>query len=108
MNCKETEKNITPFLQEELIGSDLEEFVEHIENCPECMEELAIQFLVTEGMDQLESGDSFNLQGALAQKVARAKRSMRVRWSLQKVLYSLEAAVVLAIIFAVCVGFRLI
>ena len=54
MNCKEVEKKIFSFLQDDLDGRNLAEFVEHIDECPECMEELSIQFLVAEGMDQLE------------------------------------------------------
>ena len=65
MNCKETEKSIPSFLKGELEGDRLAEFVEHIEQCPECKEELSIQFLVTEGMEKLEEGSSFNLQKAL-------------------------------------------
>ncbi|MDE6318231.1 MAG: zf-HC2 domain-containing protein, partial [Lachnospiraceae bacterium] len=54
MNCKEAEKMIPSFLNGELDGYDLAEFVEHIEECPECKEELSIQFLVAEGLEQLE------------------------------------------------------
>ena len=54
MNCKEAEKIIPYFLQDDLDGRDLAEFVEHIDECHECMEELSIQFLVAEGMEQLE------------------------------------------------------
>ena len=46
MNCKETEKKIPSFLHDELDGSKLEEFIDHVESCPECKEELSIQFLV--------------------------------------------------------------
>ena len=62
MTCKETEKLIPAFLQDELDTEELREFMEHIEECGECREELTIPFLVTEGMARLEEGNVFALQ----------------------------------------------
>ena len=55
MNCKEFEKNIPDFISGKLDFLTLQEFGEHMEKCPGCKEELVIQFLVTEGMQRLES-----------------------------------------------------
>lgn len=107
MNCKEAEKIIPYFLQDDLDGRDLAEFVEHIDECPECMEELSIQFLVAEGMEQLEKGNSFNLQEALHYKLAEADDKIRLNRILRRILIWLEAAVVVAIVIALCVVFRL-
>ena len=59
MICKEIEKMIPSFLEDDLDTDDLREFMEHVERCNDCMEELSIQFLVTEGMARLESGSVF-------------------------------------------------
>ena len=107
MNCKEAEKNIPFFLQEELSGSELEEFLEHIESCPEGEEELTIQLLVTEGLESLETGNNFNLQDELLIKLTGAEHHIRVHRTLLYILYCLEAAVAAAIIIALCVVFRL-
>lgn len=107
MNCKETEKKIPSFLQDDLDGRNLAEFVEHIDECPECMEELSIQFLVAEGMEQLEKGNSFNLQEALHWKLADADSRIRLNRILRHILIWLEAAVAAAIVIALCVVFRL-
>ena len=72
MNCKEAEKTIPSFLNDELDGDDLADFLEHIEECPECKEELSIQFLVSEGLEQLEQGNNFNLQEALVETLDSA------------------------------------
>ena len=42
MDCKEEEKMIPVFLQDELDIKALKQFIEHIDGCPECMEELSI------------------------------------------------------------------
>ncbi|MDE6387189.1 MAG: zf-HC2 domain-containing protein [Lachnospiraceae bacterium] len=107
MNCKETEKKIPSFLQDELDGSKLEEFIEHVENCSECKEELSIQFLVTEGLERLEGGNNFNLQEELLMKLEGAEHRINVHRMLWYILICLEAAVAAAIIIALCVVFRL-
>ena len=48
MTCKEVEKWIPLFLRDDLDTDDLREFMEHIDKCEECREELSIQFLDTE------------------------------------------------------------
>ena len=77
--------------------------MEHIEACPECMEELSIQFLVAEGLEQLEQGNNFNLQKALTWKLEDADDKIRVNRILRHILLVLEAAVVAAIIAALVI-----
>lgn len=106
MNCKSAEKKIPSFLQDELDGSKLEEFLEHVETCPECKEELSIQFLVAEGLERLEGGNNFNLQEELLMKMEDAEHRISVHRMLWYVLMCLEATVAAAIIIALCVVFR--
>lgn len=103
MNCKEAEKKIPSFLNDELDGDDLAEFVEHIEECPECKEELSIQFLVSEGLEQLERGNNFNLQEALVETLDSADDRIRINRILRHVLFWLELAVAAAIVAAVVI-----
>lgn len=103
MNCKEAEKKIPSFLNDELDGYDLAEFVEHIEECPECKEELSIQFLVAEGLEQLEQGNNFNLQEALVETLDNADDRIRVNRILRHILFWLELAVAAAIVVAVVI-----
>lgn len=107
MNCKSTEKKIPYFLQDELDGSKLEEFVEHIESCPECKEELSIQFLVAEGLERLEEGNNFNLQKELIMKLEDAQHRISIHRMLWNILVCLEAAVAAAIVAALFIVFRM-
>lgn len=107
MDCKEAEKKIPSFLLDELEGRELAEFVEHIEGCVDCKEELSIQFLVAEGMERLEAGDNFNLQKALTTKLDGAKHRIRVNRTLRNALMYLEIAVAVAIVVAICIALRL-
>lgn len=107
MNCKEAERKIPSFLQDELDGSQLEEFIAHVEACPECKEELSIQFLVSEGLERLESGNNFNLQEELLMKLADAGHRISLHHKLWRTLICLEAAVAVAILIAVFVVLHL-
>lgn len=73
MNCKETEKLIPIFLDKKLNTRELDRFLEHVENCPECMEELTIQYLVRIGTSLIEEGKSFDLRHALNELLAQAR-----------------------------------
>lgn len=98
MKCKEVEKLIPLFLEDELDTEDLRDFMEHIETCGECKEELSIQFLVSEGMARLESGNVFNLQNELKARMENAEHTLRFRESMQWLLYALEGLVAVAAI----------
>ena len=73
MTCKEAEKLIPLFLKDELDTDDLREFMEHVDKCEECREELSIQFLVLEGMASLASGNLFDLQNELKARIGETE-----------------------------------
>lgn len=106
MNCKETEKMIPVFLQDDLDNRALEQFIEHIKSCPECTEELSIQFLVSEGLERLEAGNNFNLKNALEDRVKTAVNEIKVYRGLKYTLICLETAVAAAIVIASVVVFK--
>ena len=76
MDCKECERRIPEFLNRELNYVTLKRFKNHIESCPDCKEELVIQFLVTEGMTRLEEGSAFDLQKELDKRMDEASRKI--------------------------------
>ncbi len=98
MTCKEAEKMIPCFLQDDLDTEELREFMEHIESCDECREELSIQFLVMEGMTRLEEGNVFDLQNELKYRMDMAGHALKVRENMQWFLYAMEGLVVVALI----------
>ncbi|MDF2608859.1 MAG: hypothetical protein K0R92_333 [Lachnospiraceae bacterium] len=54
MTCIDTQRLITPFIQGELDIDQLEEFVNHVKSCPNCMEELEVYYVLISGMKQLD------------------------------------------------------
>lgn len=96
MDCKEFERLIPSFIERKMDFWVLKRFSEHMEHCPDCKEELVIQFLVTEGMQRLEDGDAFDLQKELEVRLLEAKRKMKFHMAFMKTGAVLE---VLAVIF---------
>lgn len=98
MKCKEAEKMIPLFLEDELEDEDLREFMDHVEKCEECKEELTIQFLVLEGVARLEKGNVFDLKKELKIRMEDAEHGIRSRENMHWVLYALEGLILVALI----------
>ena len=75
------------------MNKDLSDFLDHVDSCPECKEELTIQFLVKVGMQRLEDGNTFNLAGELNSLLKEARKKLRHRKSLVVTSYVLQIAV---------------
>ena len=98
------EKRIPAFLEDRLCNRDLEQFLDHLADCPQCRDELSIQYLVYEGVPRLETGETFNLQEELKSYVNLEKKRLhgRKRLSLLAMLFELVtvlAAAAVAILF---------
>ncbi len=74
LTCKEAEKMVMHYIDEELGEEELDEFLEHIEECSLCREELEIYYTVSVGLRQLDSGTGvYDIAGAL-------EESMNLAW----------------------------
>ncbi len=99
MKCKDTEKLIPIFLEQKLNTRELDRFLEHVENCPECMEELTIQYLVMIGTSLIEEGKSFDLRHALNELLVEARRVVK-KWKILMFLsYIAEIVIYIVMIF---------
>lgn len=92
MDCKEFERLIPGFVEDRLAYSTMKRFCGHLEWCPDCMEELVIQFLVTEGVQRLEDGEAFDLQKELGRKLDKMKRKIRIHGNMIKLGIAMEIA----------------
>ena len=93
MTCKEADKLIPLFLDDDLDNRELSEFLSHVETCPGCKEELTIQFLVKVGMKRLEDGNTFNLRNELDALLVDANKRLTARKYLVISSYLLQAVV---------------
>ncbi|SFR96021.1 anti-sigma factor family protein [Anaeromicropila populeti] len=60
MTCFEAQSMITPFINEQLDIKQLEQFLEHIERCKECKEEVEVYFTLFSGMKQLDENKTIS------------------------------------------------
>ena len=101
MDCNTAQKLIPEFLDDDMDNQELSDFLSHVDACPECKEELTIQFLVKVGMQRLEDGNTFNLSSELDNLLADSKKKLSARKYLVLLSFGLEIAV--AAMLAICV-----
>ncbi len=98
MDCRETRKNIYRFIEDKLEGKELQSFMKHISQCEECKEELAIEYLVTEGLQHLEKESTFDLQSQLEKKMEGARKKIALRKRVVCFMYAMETLAILAVL----------
>ncbi|WP_052301813.1 anti-sigma factor family protein [Butyrivibrio proteoclasticus] len=108
MTCKDADKAIARFLDDDLDNRELADFLNHIETCPVCKEELTIQFLVKVGMQRLEDGNTFNLKAELDMLLRDARKKLLGRRYLVLTSYILELLVLAlaaaTVVLAITIG----
>lgn len=57
MTCTQAQALITPFINDTMDNTTLEEFLDHMEQCSECKEELEVYFALLTAMKQLDEDD---------------------------------------------------
>lgn len=103
MTCKDAEKLIPIFIRDELNYTELEQFIDHIEECPACKEEMSIQYLIAEGMVRLEEGSAFDLNYELRNLMEISKTRIRVHKGMQYLGIGLEIVALVAIIAVILI-----
>lgn len=75
MTCIKAQSMITPFINNKLSLKEMEEFLEHVGSCPNCMEELEFYYALLTAMKQLDEdknlSEDFRLE--LSGKMNRAQ-----------------------------------
>ena len=99
MDCKTAQSLVIPYINDQLSDEETEDFLEHIENCKECYEELEIHFTVHYALQKLDEDDkiSFNIPKILKENLRDTKNRIHRR----KIFHGVTACVVvLAEIYA--------
>lgn len=77
MTCLKAQGMITPFINNKLSVKELEEFLEHVNSCPDCREELEFYYTLLTGMKQLDEdknlSNDFQLELSVKLKKAQDK-----------------------------------
>ncbi len=79
-SCKDINRLMPEFLDDSLDGTNLKKFMMHAQVCENCTEEMNVQFLIHEGLKQLEKDDTyFNLQKKLEDRLNEVRARIRIR-----------------------------
>ena len=74
MTCREAQQMVMPYINHQLSDEELEAFLLHIEECPDCREELEIYFTVDYGIRQLDDDTgAYDIAGALKKSLEQAR-----------------------------------
>ena len=108
MTCKEAESLVMPYIKNELTDEELFEFLEHIEHCPECREELEIYFTVDVGIRQLDSETgNYNINGALETAIEQSRERLEAVRMVKIMRYAVSTLSVMALIITVLLQCRI-
>lgn len=101
MKCQEAEQLIQNFINDDLTGEPLANFVRHIDNCHSCYEEMETSYLLKEALSRLENGETFDLHGELTNKLSNMRECLEVHKVLTVIrrTMSIMASILLAMSF---------
>ena len=90
VDCRKCTSMISGFLDDRLNNAQLSDFLDHIEGCEDCKEELTDHYLVYKGLEKLETGGAFDLFGDFKEEMVRAHERLEQRRRLFRVAAGIE------------------
>ncbi|MBS5282420.1 MAG: zf-HC2 domain-containing protein [Clostridiales bacterium] len=91
MTCTEAERLVMPYINGSITDEELEGFLEHIDGCEDCREELEIYFTVDVGIRQLDEGTgTYNIKGALETALELSRQRIHTLHLLRTARYAVN------------------
>lgn len=108
MTCTEAEKMVIPYINDQLSSQELEDFIEHIETCENCHEELEIHYMVDVGLKKLDEVDgTYDIVGDLKRKLEESANTIRRFFLFQVTRYSVSTLMTMALLLSVLLQLRI-
>ncbi|MGI6006180.1 MAG: anti-sigma factor family protein [Ruminococcus sp.] len=105
MDCQKAQARMKAYLDGSISDNDLEDFVDHIKNCPECYGDLEIYYVMEMAQKYLkdESKDeSYNICQLLENDMQSKLDRMHRRRRLRKILFFSFIVIAGLIIWTIC------
>ena len=79
MDCKIAQQKIMPYIERKLTDAELEEFLDHVQHCASCSEELEVYFTIYYALQKLDSDDteSFDMQEILKEDMEKMQSHLQ-------------------------------
>lgn len=107
MDCKQIQNMIIPYIRNELNNNDIEDFLEHIQTCKTCREELEIYYIIEHGLNSDYSDKNFDIEKSLSDKI-KASNMFVSRLRLTKIFYyALNTLLVIGTTLAILLQIRI-
>ncbi|PXV95957.1 putative zinc finger protein [Lachnotalea glycerini] len=108
MECKEAQKLVTKYIADDITEQELEQFMEHIQICKDCYDELEINYTIFSAFVQLDNNEdsSDDINAMLLEKLKASRKYIRRKkiFNHYRILIYIAAMIVLAIIILVQLG----
>ncbi len=75
LDCREVQSLIVPFVKSELTLEEAKDILQHIDNCPDCKEELEVYYILLIGLQELDDDTtgSLDLHGQFEEHLIRTR-----------------------------------
>ena len=109
MTCLEARKCIYAYLNNKLNDRELHDFLQHIEECPECKEELRITHMVYSGVAKLDSDteSSMNFDESFRKSLEQSKMHLFLMTVLRNIRYAIDTCAFWGIMIALALQIRI-
>lgn len=108
MDCRDAEKLVVPYIKDELNMEELDDFLEHVEHCDNCMEELEIHYMVDVGLRKLDEDDTvYDIVGDLQRKLESSAFRIQRFFTFQVTKYAVGTLMSMAILVSILLQLRI-
>jgi hypothetical protein len=105
MDCKEAQQLITKYISGEINDKDLDKFLEHIQTCKDCYEELEINYTIFSAFMQLDDspGASYDINTMLQEELNASRKYIKNKkiFDNYKVFFYIAAMIVMTFVLLV-------
>lgn len=101
MDCRTAESMVNRYIDRTLNEKELDEFIQHIENCSSCYDELETYYIVHEATKQLDqegAESEFNIKGLLEEDLMRTKKEVYRKTKMFRMILTVSGLLVTAFI----------
>lgn len=98
MTCIKAQSLITPFINDKLSIDDLDEFLDHVNSCPNCREELEVYYALLTAMKQLD--EDKNLSSNFVQELNEKLENAQEKVIQSKYTYYRKIAILILIMIS--------
>lgn len=77
MDCKKAMSLISKYIAGDLEYGQIDELLDHIENCPYCKEELEIYYIIQKGLDDADGEGDFNLKKSIKRHISESRNAVK-------------------------------